>query len=354
MLTWTVRRVPVAPDRTPDLHPIPGSAKLREMEFNSLSTENGGMKTDEQVLQFRVELQHIAPPVWRRIQVPSWYSLWDLHVAIQDAMGWLDSHLHTFRFAGEEWENVEFGIPAEDDMYEEEMNLTVEPGWLHAADALFRETGDSAQYEYDFGDSWLHEVVFEGNVPAEKDASYPRCVDGARACPPEDCGGPAGYDRILVALASPEDEEARELVSWLASGVTRYPPFEPERFDIAELRFDDPDRRWKGAFLDDENSHAPVPLRYPDGRPLTPPALTPEEQEIEDIFTRLLFATGTYEGEAVEQAIARRDLIVPKLVELLDDALQFAEDVAEDMEYYGHLYAFMLAGHLRVVETHEL
>lgn len=312
------------------------------------------MKTDEQVLQFRVELQDITPPVWRRIQVPSWYSLWDLHVAIQDAMGWQDRHLHAFRFPGEEWKDVQFGIPNESDGSEEELLQSDIIGWYYAADTLFRKTGDTAVYEYDFGDGWLHGIVFEGSVPAEKDASYPRCIDGARACPPEDCGGPPGYDRLLGALESPEDEEARELVSWLECGVVRYPPFEPERFDIAELRFEDPGRHWKKVFLGDEGMRVPLPRRRADGRPYCPTGLSPEEQEIDDIFFRLYFRTGDYEYGAVEQAIARRDRVIPELVELLTHALRHPEEVAEDPEYFGHLYAFMLAGHLRVVETHDL
>ena len=52
--------------------------------------------TFHHVYQFKISLDNISPSVWRRIQVPETYTFWDLHVAIQDSMGWLDYHLHQF------------------------------------------------------------------------------------------------------------------------------------------------------------------------------------------------------------------------------------------------------------------
>src|SRR5205085_1614856 len=71
------------------------------------------------------------------------------------------------------------------------------------------------QYEYDFGDSWDHEVLFEGTVPAEPRVKYPRCLEGERACPPEDCGGVWGYADFVQAIQNPDHEQHEELLEWV-------------------------------------------------------------------------------------------------------------------------------------------
>jgi hypothetical protein len=79
-------------------------------------------------------------------------------------------------------------------------------------------------YEYDFGDGWRHEVLFEGFPSSDPKAKYPLCVGGNRACPPEDCGGPGGYADYLAALSDPQHERHEELLEWRG-------PFDPEAFD---------------------------------------------------------------------------------------------------------------------------
>ena len=79
-------------------------------------------------------------------------------------------------------------------------------------------------YEYDFGDGWRHEVLFEGFVTVDPKVRCPQCVEGARACPPEDCGGPWGYADYLAAIADPQHERHDELLEWRG-------PFDPEAFD---------------------------------------------------------------------------------------------------------------------------
>lgn len=106
------------------------------------------------ILQFRFELIEIEPLIWRRVQVPSKYNFWDLHVAIQDSMGWLDYHLHAFRVRMPHKRKViEIGIPTED--YDD---IPVLPGWEIPVIDYFTEPGKSAPYEYDFGDGWSHNI----------------------------------------------------------------------------------------------------------------------------------------------------------------------------------------------------
>jgi hypothetical protein len=67
------------------------------------------------VFQYKIHLDEITPTIWRRIQVPGIYSFWDLHVAIQDAMGWQDYHLHEFELLSLDTQSlVRIGIPDED------------------------------------------------------------------------------------------------------------------------------------------------------------------------------------------------------------------------------------------------
>lgn len=95
-------------------------------------------------------------------------------------------------------------------------------------------------YEYDFGDSWLHEVVLEAHVPAPK--KLPICLGGERACPPEDVGGPHGYEEFLAAIKDPRHEEHESMLEWVGGG------FDPEVFDAEKVSFDPPKKRWRMAF----------------------------------------------------------------------------------------------------------
>ena len=197
-----------------------------------------------QVWQFRIELLEIEPAIWRRIQVPSDYNFWDLHVAVNDAMGWLDYHLHHFEIKGKsKSKEVHIGIPdfdqISDDMPE------VYPGWEIWMGAYFNALGIEAKYLYDYGDDWHHSVKLEGYMYNEKSLKYPVCIDGARACPPEDCGGIDGYYRMLEILKDPSDPGHEEMKIWAGED------YNPDHFNPGEVSFDKPYKRWKGAFLDD-------------------------------------------------------------------------------------------------------
>jgi hypothetical protein len=112
---------------------------------------------------------------------------------------------------------------------------------VHVAD-YFRRVGTHASYEYDFGDGWTHDLRLESIAPRAAKAKYPRCVAGARRCPPEDCGGPYGYRELLKTISDPGHEEYGSMLEWLGG------PIDPEAFDPSEVRFDNPAKRWKIAF----------------------------------------------------------------------------------------------------------
>jgi hypothetical protein len=147
-----------------------------------------------QALQLKITLRYIKPPIWRRVVVPDSYTLADLHSVIQTAMGWMGGHLHAFRRARQG-----FGP-------EEELPKSA------SLQRVVQRKGQKILYEYDFGDGWLHEILVEKMLPLDANGVYPICLGGARACPPEDCGGVPGYFQLLEAFREPtaENEELRE------------------------------------------------------------------------------------------------------------------------------------------------
>ncbi|OPY11486.1 MAG: Plasmid pRiA4b ORF-3-like protein [Syntrophus sp. PtaU1.Bin005] len=196
------------------------------------------------VYQFRIELLEIEPTIWRVIQVPSGYSFWDLHVAIQDAMGWLDCHLHAFHIRMHYMRtSVEIGIPDE-----EEFDRAVLPGWEMPITEYFTEPGKSAIYDYDFGDDWSHNVLLEAIMLKESGRKYPCCIAGERACPPEDCGGVHGYYKLLKIISDPGHPEYEDHMKWLTRYTKKGRPYEPGTFHPGEVKFSNPRRRWEKAF----------------------------------------------------------------------------------------------------------
>ena len=125
------------------------------------------------------------------------------------------------------------GIPSDEDLFDRE----ILPGWEQGISDWFSKGNRSALYTYDFGDDWLHIVMLEEILPRIKGVKYPLCVDGARACPPEDCGGSHGYEDFLSIIMDPDHEEHDSMLEW-AGGE-----FHPEHFDCSEVVFDDPAER---------------------------------------------------------------------------------------------------------------
>jgi hypothetical protein len=194
-------------------------------------------KKFEKVYQFKITLKDIKPPIWRRILVPENYTFFDLHCAIQNAMGWMDCHLHEFRtIALRPAEIKTIGTPDEEFGKDEEVLLEWEE---KISDWFSLEKNIKMNYDYDFGDNWEHFVELEKILLAEDKVEYPVCLDGKRACPPEDCGSIPGYENIIEVMKDRKHLEYKEIVEWLGE------KFESEEFDVKEVEFDDPKERFK-------------------------------------------------------------------------------------------------------------
>ncbi len=168
-------------------------------------------------LQLKITLRYIAPPIWRRLLVPDSFTLGHLHSLIQRAMGWGGGHLHEFRMPARGFGPAlrTFGHDGED----EDATLL--------RDVLVRK-GQMLLYEYDFGDGWLHGIQLEQVLPVEPGRRYPACLAGARACPPDDCGGPPGYANLLQALRNPSTPANAELLDSCGQ-------WDSEAFDLESL-----------------------------------------------------------------------------------------------------------------------
>lgn len=182
-------------------------------------SEENGSGGAFSLYQFKITLKEIRPPIWRRFWVPDWITLSDLHDIIQVVMGWDNSHLHEFL-----WKGKRYGAPASDWGFEEVINEDT---------VTLRKLGlspkNKIQYEYDFGDSWEHELLLEKILPGEEGSLFPFCLKGARACPPEDSGGVWGYEEVLEILKDPDHEEYRSLKEWFPR------EFDPEYFDVERI-----------------------------------------------------------------------------------------------------------------------
>lgn len=177
---------------------------------------NGG----DSIYQIRVDLAGIRPPIWRRLLISSDTTLDWVHEILQEAMGWMGYHLHLFTGPEGEYCPVEHGL--EDTMDERMVTL----------EELLPTVGSRARYEYDFGDGWLHTLRLEKILAPEPDVLYPRCVKGRRAGPPEDVGGPPGYEIFLEAMADPTHPEHEDYAEWIGSEE-----YDPEAFDLEDVNF---------------------------------------------------------------------------------------------------------------------
>lgn len=169
------------------------------------------------VCQIKVTLRDSHPPIWRGIQVRSDITLARLHRILQCVMGWEDAHLHLFVIRGQR-----YGLPDEGDISSRQ---TQDERNYKLGEVVANVPGRFA-YEYDFGDNWQHILEIERLFAIEEGIHYPRCLAGARACPPEDVGGIPGYKEFLEAIKDPKHPEHEDYLGWIGNN------FDPEAFDI--------------------------------------------------------------------------------------------------------------------------
>lgn len=173
------------------------------------------------IWEIEISLSDIKPRIWRRFAVPGNITLANLHQVIQDVMGWTNSHLHEFIVGRDHYSSHDSKMNPDWDRNSYDERLAVLRDVVKGEGAAF-------VYEYDFGDGWQHKLHVKKIGPPEAKVAYPVCLEGERACPPEDCGGPWAYDELLTVIADPEHERYEELTEWLGEG------FDPEAFDVEE------------------------------------------------------------------------------------------------------------------------
>jgi hypothetical protein len=196
-----------------------GVLRLTTLAEWALRSRYSTFAPGDQIAQLKITLLDIDPPVWRRVLVPVTIRLDRLDRVIQAAMGWTNSHLHMFIHP-----SGRYGVPDLDFPLQDERRTGLRD--------LAAQEGEAFRYEYDFGDSWEHEIVLEQLLTAEPGGRYLTCLDGARACPPEDCGGVHGYADLLDTLADPTHPEHQHLLEWL--GIEKGSDLDPAHFDTTD------------------------------------------------------------------------------------------------------------------------
>jgi Plasmid pRiA4b ORF-3-like protein len=172
---------------------------------------------DNNVYQLKVTLRGSKPPIWRRLQVLSTTTLGQLHVYLQEVMGWYNCHLHSFSING-----IEYGQTGPDYGLDLKSEKNVKLSQVVSGEKF------KFSYTYDFGDDWEHQILVEKILPSQPETQYPVCLKGKRACPPEDCGGIWGYGELLEVLGNPDHPEYEERLEWVGS-------IDPEEFDLDDV-----------------------------------------------------------------------------------------------------------------------
>ncbi len=172
----------------------------------------------DRIYQLKISLNGIKPQIWRRVLVPADISLLELHRVIQNAFEWGDYHIHQF-FPTALPRILDLYIETEDpaELAKIEMKLPLSK--------CMTSVKNKMKYNYDFGDDWEHTIALEKIVERDRKISYPACIGGKRACPPEDCGGVWAYKKLLETLADPNHPEHEEMMEWTGG------KFDPEEFE---------------------------------------------------------------------------------------------------------------------------
>ncbi|OTA21965.1 plasmid pRiA4b ORF-3-like family protein [Xenorhabdus beddingii] len=180
----------------------------------------------EKFYLLKITLTEMSPCIWRRFVVPSHISLDRLHDVIQIVMGWNDSHLHQFAFGIKRFTEM----PEEPEDGKEEGKVKL--------DALLKRKGSKFTYLYDFGDGWEHEIILENSHYSPEELPTPIfCVEGQRACPPENCGGIYSYMELIDILKAPSHKDYQAMFKWVngKSDISSDKIFSPEKFNIEEV-----------------------------------------------------------------------------------------------------------------------
>jgi len=190
------------------------------IRYAYLGTEN--LNFSGMAFHFKIQLKEVAkPPVWRKIVVPDTISMLKFHMVIQAAFGWTNSHLFEFVPIGRDAHTI--GIP--DEAVPEVRNAS-----RILLKSVFQEKGQKCTYVYDFGDYWVHSVILE--LITEEKIKQADCLAGKGACPPEDCGGVAGYENLKKILTDPKNPEHQEMKEWL--GLHMNDTWDANEFDLEE------------------------------------------------------------------------------------------------------------------------
>jgi hypothetical protein len=152
-------------------------------------------------LKLRVELVYLSPVIWREVVVRESSFLSELHLVLQIAMGWENRHLYEFRFG-----DLVIVTPDVDEVIAPRGEM--KPESTRLLDLRLKPV-DQLAYLYDFGDSWEHMITVLAIEPWDPEARYPKCLDGAEACPPEDCGGFPMYEERRGQIEAPEFDAAK-------------------------------------------------------------------------------------------------------------------------------------------------
>ena len=170
-----------------------------------------------QVYQLKITLLGSKPSIWRRLLVPGTMSLETLSYVLLAVMGWGGGHMHQFHAP----DGTRYGEPNSELELVDEARARLDRVLPRAKSAMI--------FEYDFGDSWEHKVAVEKILGPSDDLVVPSCIDGKRACPPDDCGGIWGYVDFLEAIGDPEHDQHDEMMEWGGED------FDPEHFDPKEV-----------------------------------------------------------------------------------------------------------------------